>query len=375
MDAAHLAKECRIAYGWSRRDSAFYVSEILNFWMPLKAYAGDFDGTIISPPEIIDQVWHVALLDTKEYSDHCLRVLRVPFIHHSSKRAYDDQRTLAERRQNTLALFDQKWPGERDVSVWNFPSDRAAAHFEQDARRSKRLKSASKEWICVRIMTLTGASRQISFRVYNWNRRDSAYYVSEFLNYWMPLKAYADDCEATKLHPPKVIDQVWLIAILDTQEYEDHCHKLLNVPIMNYSSKRAYDEVETLRDRQEITIALFDQKWPGERDESVWSFPTNDDENTPPAQTTRRSKRLKSGASEKISFIVKTLTGKSIAISLKQSSTVERLKCELFLKEGIPTRQQRLIFSGRQLEDPKTLQDYHIENDSVLHLVLRLLAC
>ncbi|KAI3639638.1 hypothetical protein MIR68_002332 [Amoeboaphelidium protococcarum] len=212
-------------------------------------------------------------------------------------------------------------------------------------------------------------------RVYNWNRRDSAYYVSEFLNYWMPLKAYADDQEATILYPPKVIDQVWLIAILDTQEYEDHCHELLNVPIMNYSSKRAYDEVETLRDRQEMTIALFDKRWPGERDESVWSFPTNDDENTPPAQTTRRSKRLKSGASEKISFIIKTLTGKSISVTLKQSSTVERLKCELFLKEGIPTRQQRLIFSGRQLEDPKTLQDYHIENDSVLHLVLRLLAC
>ncbi|KAI3652313.1 hypothetical protein MP228_003616 [Amoeboaphelidium protococcarum] len=156
MDAAHLAKECRIAYGWSRRDSAFYVSEFLNFWMPLKAYAGDLDGTIISPPEIIDKVWHVALLDTKEYSDHCLRVLRVQFIHHSSKRAYDDQRTLSERRQNTLALFDQKWPGERDVSIWNFPSDRAAADSQQDARRSKRLKADATQWIAVNITTLTG---------------------------------------------------------------------------------------------------------------------------------------------------------------------------------------------------------------------------
>ncbi|KAF7334387.1 Ubiquitin [Mycena venus] len=69
---------------------------------------------------------------------------------------------------------------------------------------------------------------------------------------------------------------------------------------------------------------------------------------------------------------VKTLTGKEIELDIDPDDKITRIKEKVEEQSGVPPPQQRLIFSGRQMQDDKTAKDFNINAGAVLHLVLAL---
>ena len=71
-------------------------------------------------------------------------------------------------------------------------------------------------------------------------------------------------------------------------------------------------------------------------------------------------------------FYVNTLTGKSIPIDFDPNSTIEDVKLSIEEKTSIPTDSQRLLFSGHELDDEKTVLECGIESEATVHLSLGL---
>ncbi|EMC98655.1 hypothetical protein BAUCODRAFT_103027 [Baudoinia panamericana UAMH 10762] len=75
---------------------------------------------------------------------------------------------------------------------------------------------------------------------------------------------------------------------------------------------------------------------------------------------------------ESFPISVKTLVGQELPLEVMPTTTVNDTKYMIQDMDGIPPDQQRLIFSGKQMEDGRTLSSYGVKEESTMQLVLRL---
>ncbi|WP_462401951.1 ubiquitin-like protein [Pseudomonas sp. Marseille-QA0332] len=69
---------------------------------------------------------------------------------------------------------------------------------------------------------------------------------------------------------------------------------------------------------------------------------------------------------------VRTLIGQVLELDVQADDTVAMVKKNLVEKTGIPQEQQSLRLGSQELDDDQTLKHYEIEEDALLHLVLKM---
>ncbi|XP_078082242.1 polyubiquitin-like [Mustelus asterias] len=75
---------------------------------------------------------------------------------------------------------------------------------------------------------------------------------------------------------------------------------------------------------------------------------------------------------ERMQIFLKNEKGKTSTYDVLPLESVQDFKAHVQLQEGVTTRQQSLVYEGKELEDGCTLADYNIQPKGTIFITLRL---
>ncbi len=134
-DASTQAFASKIArkLGWTRPFALRAIHEYKKF-----VYLGVASDTSVTPPKVIDQVWHEHLLFTRAYRDFCRDVLGRDFDHNPELVQSKNQTDLFQAQYAaTLALYEWEFDREPPAEIWGTPKFKARPRAKAPAARRR----------------------------------------------------------------------------------------------------------------------------------------------------------------------------------------------------------------------------------------------
>ena len=141
-------------------EEAFDALGAYKQFMVLKAVCKDFDAMKLSPPPLVDEIWHEHILDTRGYRAFCDAAFK-QFVDHDPDGVLDCGARRV-RRERTLHKLKECFEDEYDKSIWTYPPDRYAKRKRAVVKDEP--SAASREKLNIRVRSaLTGA--ELYFKV------------------------------------------------------------------------------------------------------------------------------------------------------------------------------------------------------------------
>ena len=146
-------------------------------FLSLKAATLDIDATKLSPPPLIDRVWHEHVLDTKHYAPACLAAFGHPIHHDPNGDA--DVPARARRRAATLVALKKCYPDNYDEEIWAFPAEaphkrkRAVVKREGTPASRTRRRTTTPSSLNIRLRDQTG--EETFFKVKTTTKLDKVF--------------------------------------------------------------------------------------------------------------------------------------------------------------------------------------------------------
>jgi len=127
--ASKLARKLK----WPTRLALQAIEEYKKF-----IFLGMVSESAVTPPKVIDQVWHEHILFSRAYRDFCRDILGREFDHHPELIATDAQTSVFQSQYDaTLALYEREFGYPPPAAIWGTPKFSRTA----DARTSKPTKT------------------------------------------------------------------------------------------------------------------------------------------------------------------------------------------------------------------------------------------